>query len=120
KMKIKRLAFYRLWYPVFLYLILFIPYCGIYLIVNYDGIESVYFLINYLTMFIIVLISYRVFSFVINNYNPNLLKITHHLNIIETIIILFIFLLLSSLIINPMSFLLVVAPIKTNIFLHLV
>ena len=114
----KKITFLNIANPVLVYIIAFVPYTIIYYIVNYDGIDSLIFFFQYLGMFVFTIIVYRFLSFLFFRFTGSY-KINKFLGIGEIVIILLIFLFLSSLIISPMSFLFIVAPLKRNILSHL-
>ena len=109
---------YYFFYPVILYLCILTPYALIYCLINYEGNEDLQFLVSYLAVFLLTVLSFRFVQRLVNKLNSNI-RFSKYLGIRSILIIFFIFLILASLLVNPMSFLFIIAPIKSNIVLHL-
>ena len=115
----KSITFFKLIYPILMFIAACILYAVIYCLVNYADIHSLIFpFLQYIRLFLLIITLYRIISFgaykITKNYSIN-----EYFSFLEIAIILFLFLFLSSLLINPMSFLFIIAPIQTNILLHL-
>jgi hypothetical protein len=97
--------------------ILLVVYYVIYTRLNYETIEDAEFFIDFLISYLFSNILVRFASILIKKDEE--ISDINILPIPQTIFIIVVFLLVSSLFVSPMSFLIVITPIKRNIVLHL-
>ena len=73
--------------------------------------------IEYLVMYLVSVLLIRVFATVErrNNNQENI----NYFSLTKVVLILIVFLILSSLLVYPMAFILIMAPLENNVFVHL-
>ena len=109
--------------PVFVIIVLLIPYIIVFYIVNYKttlkyfASVDYWVLIGYLITYLVSVVLTRVFTIV--TYRKSDQKSVSYFSLVEIILILTVFLILASLFVYPMSFVLIMAPLKNNIIIHL-
>ncbi|GEM_PF-3423872 len=96
-------------------LFLIIPYALIYVELNYESSDSYVIFLEYLIVYFISVVLFRLFSLLFTDFLIDKMPFS----LFKVVLIIMIFLFISSLFVNPMTFLLFVTPLSRNILLHL-
>lgn len=107
-----------LFLPVVVTALLLIPYALLYIAVNHDENNDDYWiLIAYIAVFAVTMTVFRLVDTALDRYFGKPIK--EYFSIGESLVLLFLYLLISSIVLNAMTIVFFIAPVKRNIFLHL-
>jgi hypothetical protein len=106
-----------LFLPVVITALLLIPYTLLYIAVNHDDNDDHWILIAHIAVFAVTMAVFRLIDTALDRYFGKPIK--EYFSIGESLVLLVLFLFVSSVLINPVTFLFLIVPINRNLFLHL-